>query len=199
MAAWTSWSSDTSASNAVRYYRTTNCTSTTSDDWEWIGMSPGSGIPSKIPAGQRTIELPDGAKLVLDDKGNYHIDDSDAQVIYQANRVRDFSPHLNASDMVADFVRYVGDLGVRKSDVLGLPLHLFISWLVIQAAERDGDAIPADVLPVDQDPVLVAARRPRCLRCGRFVKQLHHQCRFPFCSPEHGAEYLSQKNQIIVA
>ena len=67
-------------------------------------------------AGQ-TIKLPDGSHLILDDLGNYRVEDKDAKVQYRANRMRDFSPHLNASDLLAQFVRYVGSLGVRQAEV----------------------------------------------------------------------------------
>src|SRR5574341_266260 len=80
-------------------------------------------IPDKLPAGERTIELPDGSKLILDNNGNYRIEDKDAKVTYKAHRLREFSPHLNASDLLAQFVHYVGSLGVRQGEVLGLPIE----------------------------------------------------------------------------
>jgi hypothetical protein len=146
----------------------------------------------KIEAGQKKIDLPDGAKLVVDDAGNYRIEDNDAKVTYRANRIRDFSPHLNASDMVAAFVRYVGSLGLRQRDVLGLPIELFINWLVIEAAERDSDPIPADVLPVSRHPMLVKAIRPQCLKCGRFIPRVNLQRGLQFCGVEHGIAYVQR-------
>lgn len=144
-----------------------------------------------IPSGRPIeVELPDGSVLCVDDKGNYRIDDKEAKVIYQANRMRDWSPHLNASDMVARFVEYTATLGVRKQDVMNLPLHLFISWLIIEAAERDGDDIPESVQRIECDPVLVSVKKPRCLVCGRFIKRLHYRNRFPFCDPIHAQTYL---------
>lgn len=151
-------------------------------------------IPKNLPAGKRTIGLPDGSSLHIDDAGNYRIDDADAKVKYLANRNREFSPHLNASDMLADFVRYVGGLGVRREDVMNLPIHLFVAWLIIEAAERDGDAIPDDVQPVAHNPVVELARRPRCLECGRFIKRIHHRHRFLFCEPSHAAAYLEHSS-----
>lgn len=153
-----------------------------------------SGRIKKIRAGEQTIELPDGAILHVDADGNYHIDDDSAKVIYKANRVREFSPHVSASDMVAKFVTYVGGIGVRQKDVLNLPIHLFISWLIIEAAERDGDDIPADIIPVAADPALVAVRKPRCQFCKKFIRRLHHDNRFPFCSPDHATRHLQLAN-----
>lgn len=152
-------------------------------------------IPKALPAKARTLGLPDGANLIVDDLGNYRIEDKDAKVTYKANRVREFSPHLNASDMVAKFLEYVGTLGVRKGDLMGLPLHLFIQWLVIEAAERDSDPLPPDVVRIEQHPTLLAMTKPKCLCCGRFVKRLHMEHKFPFCSPEHGALYVERRVQ----
>lgn len=159
-------------------------------------------IPDKLPAGKRTMELPDGAKLIVDDAGNYRIEDQNAKVTYKANRLREFSPYMNASDLLAQFVSYVGTLGVKRAEVLGLPLHLFVSWLIIEAALKDGDEIPSDVVPVGQDPLVRLAIKPKCLRCGRYIRRLHYRNRFPFCSPEHGADYtrrIESQNGLIVA
>lgn len=178
-------------------------TDATSATCKYIRFNPASGyivkaqdlglndsVPSKIPAGARSIELPDGAKLIIDAAGNYRIEDKDAKVTYKANRVREFSPHLNASDLLAQFVRYVGTLGVTQADVLRLPIELFINWLVIEAAERDQDPVPADVVPVESHLEIRRLRKPQCLHCGRFIPRLFTKHRFAFCGPEHGIAYL---------
>lgn len=155
-------------------------------------------INQKITAGKREIELPDGAKLIVDDQGNYRIEDKDAKVTYQANRIRDWSPYLNASDMVAEFVKYVGSIGVKQKDVLGLPLELFINWLIIEAAERDKDPVPPDVKPVQKHRAIRDIRKPRCWDCGRFVKpRLFERTRFPFCDPYHAQRYLEKKRVLL--
>ena len=140
--------------------------------------------------------LSDGSLLRIDCDGNYKIEDKDAKVTYKANNIRDFSPHINASDLIAKFVEYVGSLGIKRSEVLGLPLHLLISWLIIEAAERDGDQIPPEIKPVKDDPIFKSVVLPRCLECGRFVSRLSYRQRFPFCSIEHGQTYIEyQKSQ----
>lgn len=139
------------------------------------------------------LRLPDGAALIVDELGNYRIEDQDAKVKYKANRIREFSPQLNASDMVAKFVEYVGSLGVRQSEVLNLPLELFINWLIITAAERDNDPVPADIVPVERHSVVMEIKRPRCLYCQRFISRYAVQQRFPFCNPEHGGRYLEKR------
>lgn len=161
------------------------------DDWHGSDK-----VPSKLGPGKRTIELPDGAKLEIDDLGNYHIEDKDAKVTYAANNNREFSPYLNASDMLARFVEYVRTVGIKRNEVMNLPIHLFISWLIIEAADKDGDVVPGDVVPVHRDPMLVSVLKPKCATCGRFVKRADFQQRFPFCSPDHGIVYAERKKII---
>lgn len=154
---------------------------------------------TKIRPGAGEIDLPDGAKLIVDDAGNYRIEDADAKVTYQANRFREFSPFLNASEMLARFVEYVQKVGVKQPDVLGLPIELFINWLVIEAAERDQDPVPDGVVRVEDHQAVVATRKPKCLSCGRFIPLEHHRRRFAFCSIEHGIVYARSKLPSIAA
>lgn len=160
---------------------------------EWWG---GARHPSKKLVPGQTYDLPDGSKIKLEVDGKWRIDDSNAKVVYKANNLREFSPHLNASDMVAKFVEYVATLGVKRKDVMGLPINLFISWLIIEAAKRDGDSIPSDVVPVQDDPSLRLAAKPKCLACGRYIPRLHFRENFLYCTPEHAGRHLAwQRNQ----
>lgn len=186
------WLSDTAATSTSRSYQWTPYNNWYDLESAWCDYMSRENR-NRIERNQ-TYKLPDGAQLVVDENGNYVIDDSKAKVIYQANRLREFSPQLNASDMLAEFVKYAGSLGVRREDVLHLPIHLFVSWLIIEAAERDGDDIPDDVVPVAMDPSLRQAVCPRCLSCGRFIKKLHHRNRFPFCDPSHAVGYLEHQS-----
>lgn len=136
--------------------------------------------------------MPDGSVLSLDDHGNYTIADKMATVTYRANRFRDFSPHINASDMLAQFVEYVATLGIDRSDVLGLPIELFINWLVISAAERDQDPVPAEIVPVQKHQAIANTLRPTCLLCKRYIPREYHRNRFDFCNAEHGIEYVKR-------
>lgn len=190
---WTNTSQTAATSPTFTWsYATNNATTASTDDW--VSLVP--MIPADLPAGQRTLGLPDGSKLHIDDAGNYRIDDKDAKVTYKANRIREFSPHLNASDMLASFVKYVGSLGLRQSEVLGLPLELFVNWLIIEAAERDQDPIPSDVVRVERHAALLTVRRPKCLACGRFIPKVLHENRFPFCRLEHGVKFVERRKLI---
>ena len=137
-----------------------------------------------------SIELPDGSKVIVDNKGNFKIEDKDAVVTYKANNKREFSPHLNASDMLAQFIQYVSTLGVKQNEVMGLPIELFINWLIIEAATRDEDQIPEDVVPVPQHRRIQEIIKPRCGYCQRYIPRLHYQKGFPYCSPVHAQKRL---------
>ena len=135
----------------------------------------------------KAYDLPDGGKVMLDDHGNYRIEDQNAKVIYKANRLREFNPYVNASDLLEDFIRDMKQFDVRQSELLGLPVNVFIHWLILKAAERDGDAIntppPQAVLP---------KRDVRCLCCGRFLPRRLLERRVYFCAPDHLSRYLGR-------
>lgn len=138
----------------------------------------------ELPKGREVrVPLGDGSTLYVDANGNFRVDDKNAKVVYKANRVREFNPFINASDLLADFLRYVGTLGVRRSEVQTLPLGLFVNWLVIRAAEIDADPIPADIVPLPEHRLLRGRVTPRCLVCQRYVRRLAASSGFAFCNP----------------
>lgn len=147
----------------------------------------------QIPKGKALVlEFPDGSCLHLDEHGNFRVCDAEAKVTYRAIRNREFNPCVNASDLLADFVRYVGSVGVKRSEILQLPIGLFINWLVLEAAERDQEPPPPDIQPLPRDRMLVATIRPRCLleSCQRFVKRQLAARSMPFCNPAHAEEHM---------
>lgn len=124
------------------------------------------------------IRLPDGTKIDVKADGSFTMLDEDAQVIYRANRVRDFNPFINASDKIEEFVRFCGDQGVRQDEMLRLPLNLFIAWLVVEAARADQEPDPDVPLLAD----LRERQRPRCTSCGRFMRHALAQKQIAVCS-----------------
>lgn len=128
---------------------------------------------------ERTIHLPDGTKIEVQADGAYEIIDTDAKVIYRASRVKDFNPFLNASDKLEEFIRHCGTVGVRQSEVLRLPLELFVAWLIISAARQD-DMEPPD-LPLETK--LKRQALPRCTGCGRFLARPMRERSLEFCRP----------------
>lgn len=74
-----------------------------------------------------------------------------------------FNKYVNASDLLEEFIAFLGTEGVRKGEIMALPVELFIKWLVIRACEVDREE-PGVVL------TLPAPRpQPRCLGCGRWM------------------------------
>jgi len=148
----------------------------------------------KLEAGEKMrIELPDGAVLVVEESGAYTLVDKDAKLTYRANRIRDWNPYLNASDLLAEFVQYLGSLGLSRSDAKAIPIELFINWLVIEAARVDGEEAPPDVRVLDH-PALPAPTNPRwnmrCIQCRRFIPRRLAEKQIMVCSPEHMQRFL---------
>lgn len=189
------WSTNTATAATGLPYKSGNAYSYGDLESAWYDGAACNVAMRRMLDKGKSYELPDGSNLVIDDLGNYRIEDKSAKVTYKANRIREFSPHLNASDMVAKFMEYVGALGVKQGDMFGLPIQLFIHWLIIEAAERDNDPLPDDVKPIANHPRLTYLLKPKCLCCGRFIPRLNMQNRFPFCSPEHGAMYVERRIQ----
>lgn len=121
------------------------------------------------------IDLPDGAKINIRADGGYTIEDKQAKVVYRANRVREFNRYINASDLLEEFIRFAGAEGVRQGEFMRLPLKLFVAWLIVRAAEADGEPSPA--------PALADLRKPHCVACGRFISPLRVAKRVEVCGP----------------
>lgn len=168
-------------------------------DNDWAVIEPGESLAVdvnrnvQVPLGKAfVLALPDGSKIGVDQYGNYRIDDKDSKVVYEANRRREFNRYINSADLVADFIRFVGSLGVRQSEVPRLPLALFVNWLVLEAAAKDHDQAPPDVGPVERHPLLLTRVRPRCLLCKRFVRRITAEQGFQFCNPAHAERHFKR-------
>lgn len=80
---------------------------------------------------------------------------------------RSFNRYLNASDLLEEFITFIGNEGVRPDDMMQMPVELFVKWLIVRACEQDNEAPPAEVkleLPAPTP-------QPRCLGCQRFMKR----------------------------
>lgn len=74
----------------------------------------------------------------------------------------EFNRYINASDLMEEFIKFLGEHRVKKGQVMSLPLELFIKWLIIQACEADHEE-PNVVLE------LPAPKKVRCQQCRRFM------------------------------
>lgn len=78
---------------------------------------------------------------------------------------RGFNRYVNGSDLLEEFIKYLGEQGVRQSEVMSLPIDLFIRWLVIRACEAD-EVEPNITLELPALPP-----QPRCLGCQRYLSR----------------------------
>ncbi len=76
-----------------------------------------------------------------------------------------FNKFINASDMLEEFIMFLGTENVKSHQVMDLPVELFIKWLVIRACEADGEEPNVTLeLPAPEDV-------PRCTVCKRFMRK----------------------------
>jgi len=151
-------------------------------------------IPKKVDIGTAfDMEMPDGSTLHVDIHGNYRIDDKDAKVVYQANRLREFNRFVNASDLLVEFIDDLRKLGVPQDKVLAIPIEAFINWLMIRAAEADGEPVAPDVPKLEANTAITqAAKRLRCGCCGRFIPKKHETIGLRFCNGAHADRALAR-------
>lgn len=185
------------ATSTITYTTTGNATATTTSnynytvDWDSSYMLQSDEL---TPDGAvRKIMLQDGTIIHIDGKGNYRIEDKDATVIYKANRMREFNPFVNAGDLLSDFIDYVRKTipGVRRADIPDLPLQLFVHWLILEAATRDGDDAPKDIVPVPESRLLKGIVKPQCVlpSCRRYIKRRFSTAGFNYCNPQHAGNH----------
>lgn len=135
----------------------------------------------RLPDGMKSIiELPDGTKIEVKVDGSYEIKDADAKVVYRANRMREFNPFLNASDKLENFIQFCRQQGIRKDEMLQLPINLFIGWLILEAAKADAEPEPEEIKLL---PALKKIISPHCKACGKFIRHELVKRQINFCKP----------------
>lgn len=202
------------ANNAGNYYITTNTSSTstgiTTSTWATNNLTSSvtvTGLAVNVNASgvvitnneisgdidvapNSKLKLPDGHVIVVDALGNFEILDDDAQVTYQGNNVLEFNKYINASDLLEAFIKDLGGLGVKQGEVLDVPINLFINWLILNAADQDGDDTPDDVPRLESS--VKPHKHPKCLCCGKFIKKTLVEHKIHFCNPKHHERYLAK-------
>lgn len=134
----------------------------------------------------RKYTLPDGGEIAVDNAGNWSVS-KNGTVQYRAANIRNFNRFLNASDLLEAFIADCGALGVRQNEILRVPIHAFINWLIFKAAEADGEASPVPKLPASK-PVI-----DRCLFCKRFLPLRLITAGVNFCNGLHLDRYRSRE------
>lgn len=143
----------------------------------------------EIVPGQDTIlKLPDGTHIWLNEKGGYKIYHGDGKITYKANTVREFNRFLNASDLLEQFIRDLGHVGVKQDEVLEIPVGLFINWLIIKSAEQDQEPIPKDI-PSLRQAIQSQRKGIKCKCCGKFIPEDKVKLGLTFCNADHYSSY----------
>ena len=191
--------------NAIQFYSTTtsNSTSTNTVSSTPYALSIGGrnitvsdvtlDISNDIeisPGQELDVILPDGALIKVKKDGSYKIEDKDAKVTYRANNIREFNRYINTSDLLEEFIRDCGKFGARQNQVLHVPIELFINWLIIKAAEEDGDKPPKDVKLLEDSARLLPSSHHRCLWCGKFITNDRFELGVNFCDEIHAYLYM---------
>ncbi len=104
-----------------------------------------------------------------------------------------FNEYVNASDLLKDFIKFLGEIGVNQKQFLDLPIELFINWLVIMAAKADGEAPPDDVRVKDHPRLPAPYYGTKCRACGRFVGEAKAKEGLPFCGPDHVLIFMDRR------
>lgn len=129
------------------------------------GMS--SAMKSLLQIDYTKLTAPQkNAMIGLLDSAGYDVEQFmyDAGDLQMVASPRNFNKFINASDLLEEFIKWVGAEGVRQGEVMTLPVEFFIKWLVIRACEED-DEEPNVELPALPAPKIT----PKCLGCGKFM------------------------------
>jgi hypothetical protein len=173
-------STSTYTSTGSGYYTGTSATITYGDDTSYTSGGYMTVRPSKNLLKGKEYNLPDGSTIKIDDNGNFIINDKNANVTYKANKIREFNKFINASDLLEMFIKDCGKMGAKQNQILDIPIELFINWLIIKAAEADGDEPPEDSIKLLKQAKLT----PKCKCCGRFMHKWKEENGINFCNPK---------------
>lgn len=175
----------------ISYMYNTSAT-TSATQWDYIDATQMNSIlvpdllgKITIQEGRElTIELPNGAKLSVHADGSYDVND-DGKVIYKGCKVKEFNRFINASDLIEDFIRFMGSqFNVRQGEILDIPIDLFVTWLIMKACQQDGDEVPFDVPKIENHSFIKGTPTlDRCKWCGRFISKKRIINGIMFCNP----------------
>jgi len=191
----TSTASTASIGNYVHWYTgssapLTSTASTYHDDTNTIEVIERHNIrfPSgvafkKINSLEGEVEFPDGSILKINKDGSFKIDDKDSKVIYKANNIREFNRYINASDLLEEFIRFLGEeFNIRQNQIMDVPINVFIEWLIVQAAIKDGDEYENDKMLLESGVQKKCNWYRRCKCCGRYIQKKMYEAGLSFCN-----------------
>jgi hypothetical protein len=115
---------------------------------ELIGDDPFEGTVDQIKVSRRCdIVCRDGTIVSVGARG-------EATVIKQMQPIqqrfgpspcdppRNWHPYLGTSDVIEEFLEHARTKGMTQEEFVVMPMKVFLNWLVVQSARRDGEAPP---------------------------------------------------------
>jgi hypothetical protein len=164
------WNTSYGSSSTTQLYTTAGITNST-DSYITVAVPPGTS-QINVPLVQQ-MAVYSTPVILRCDHSQYNkvsrICDGCGQTakdIYQRSTPpMAFNKYINASDLLEEFIQYLGEEKIKKSEILGLPVDLFIKWLIIRACEQDKEESPVILqLPAPKS-------QPRCLGCQKYMKE----------------------------
>ena len=141
-----------------------------------------------------SLSMHDGCMINITNEGSWWIDDTNGKRVYNRAPQRGFNPYMNTSDMMEQFMADMAEMGFTQDQFLRLPTEVFINWLILRAAEHDGDEVPSDIVSPSEHPAtLRITEQPRCLHCGVEIPQERVAKGIQFCSQAHAVAYMEQQ------
>lgn len=185
----TNWVTYTSSTNSATNTITTGAGGITGSTVVWptrfakaLIRNP---IPKEIPSyWTGSIALPDGAILIFDN-GKYRIEDKDAKITYKANYNREYNKFVGGSDLLEEFIQYLGSLNLSQKEAMNISVEMFITWLIIKAAEKDQEDVPVQEVLMLETNVKQKKQHPHCKCCGRFIRLAYKKSGIEFCNGSH--------------
>ena len=89
--------------------------------------------------------------------------ETEKTIALRAPAPRNFNRYINASDLMEEFIQFLGEQKDKKGEVFQLPMELFIKWLIIRACEEDQEE-PNVTLELPSPK-----KQNRCLGCNQFM------------------------------
>jgi hypothetical protein len=157
---------------------------------DWFIPDP-NGTLTWNPAYTATVSTPITYALNLANQSVAYAAGPVQVVNVQPAPPREFNKYLNASDLLAAFGKYAQEVRrhLTMEEFMELPIHLFVQWLVIEAARFDQTPVPDGV------PATVRFLH-RCRDCGRFLPREYQRLGANFCSPAHMERALVKGRQL---
>jgi len=148
-------------------------------------------IPATADA-HATFTLPNGVRINLFPDDHIEIDEADGKQLYRTDATRGFNKFLNASDLLEEFIAYCAEQKMTRKDFAELPVSLFIYWLIVRAAENDGDPTH-ESMPLLTHAVSEQKFKPsHCKCCGRFLSTKSVSNGINFCSADHLQKFMDR-------